>query len=455
MEGKAIIQLFDNESGNLIHEQEDHNLVTNIFSKIFDMAYKGKDFKNYWLSRDIANGLEQTVFADLLGGILIFSEPLQLNADLFYTSQKPMGYAGSLYSGNDPKRGTINASETVPITNVKGETIGMKYVYDFPTNACNGTISSVALTTLAGGDNTTTTTTTTTAFAVLPASYRYSNSVIFNYNPINGTSYNRIFFDDDLIVYASVTDGVLRKYINTAPTVSFNVPLISLSNNMYIEKIYPYTYPTNFIYFKNYMYFVGKNSSSLKYELVKVRTSDLEIESTTELTAMSDTNKFSNQIGLCGNCIYSGLSSTGSGSYTHTINVYDITTHTYTAGKILATGIATSAGYSNEIYRMVETENGTNILIIGTISIGQYSSHFIYPDGTSEIITSSSSTPKNSLGNTPILSANMNYPNSLNYFSTRPISLLGRTLVTINNLSSPIVKTNQNTMKITYEIKLQ
>lgn len=75
--------------------------------------------------------------------ILLFQENLEENPNNFIpnlSKQHNIGYAVNPYSGTNPLRGTLNSAETKDLEN------GRRYVWDFGTDKANGTIRSIGMT---------------------------------------------------------------------------------------------------------------------------------------------------------------------------------------------------------------------------------------------------------------------------------------------------------------------
>lgn len=121
---------------------EKDNLVTNALANIFENNFFGS--MNY---SDI------TPVRDMLGGVLCFEDELTANVNNTLPpcedDNKMIANAGqTAHATPSPTRGNPNGS-------LSGETIdgkGYKFVWDFPTNVANGTISTVCLTNKVGGD---------------------------------------------------------------------------------------------------------------------------------------------------------------------------------------------------------------------------------------------------------------------------------------------------------------
>lgn len=146
LKGKAEIELTDVKTG----EKEtivEENMVTNALSHLFTDNIEGM----FWYEQStgqIWEGFNVPICPNSLGGILLFSEPLVEDAENLYApSANPcIGYSSSNVDATaDPKRGSMNLTESGKIEN------GYKFVFDFSTSQGNGTISAVALTHRLGG----------------------------------------------------------------------------------------------------------------------------------------------------------------------------------------------------------------------------------------------------------------------------------------------------------------
>ena len=148
LKGKTTIELTDVNTGE-VTTVEQENMVTNALGNFFNNNPMG--LFNYLVnSRTIKyfNKYFIPICPNLLGGILLFSEALEENADhiLVGSSQLPMGYASNDANPyDDTKRGSMNLNESMAISN------GYKFVWDFSTSQGNGTIAALALTSNFGG----------------------------------------------------------------------------------------------------------------------------------------------------------------------------------------------------------------------------------------------------------------------------------------------------------------
>ena len=148
LKGKTTIELTDVNTGE-VEAVEQENMLTNALSNFFNNNPMGL-FNYMSNTRTIKyfNKYFAPICPNLLGGILLFPEALEENADniLVGSSQLPMGYASNDANPyDDTMRGSMNLNESMAITN------GYKFVWDFSTSQGNGTIAALALTSCFGG----------------------------------------------------------------------------------------------------------------------------------------------------------------------------------------------------------------------------------------------------------------------------------------------------------------
>lgn len=145
LKGKSTIELFDGITGKKKEEHTDENLVTNAITNLLDL-------RNDLLARGVAvhSILERVtpLYPHYLRGILLWDSVLDNNRELIIPPPgiKCVGHAGGNYGGPNPLRGCLNENET----EVNGNTI--KMVWDFATDKAEATIRSVSLTSVLGGD---------------------------------------------------------------------------------------------------------------------------------------------------------------------------------------------------------------------------------------------------------------------------------------------------------------
>lgn len=145
MKGKATITLTDAKTGKVISCSEEHNLVTNALTNIFNPCqYATLHSFNY--SSLFAGGLP--MWKNLLSGVMLLGNNVEEDPDniLLGSETIPIATAGSEYAGTNVYRGSLNLNETYKTEN------GYHFTWDFGTDKANGTIRCVALTSKMFGD---------------------------------------------------------------------------------------------------------------------------------------------------------------------------------------------------------------------------------------------------------------------------------------------------------------
>ena len=145
LKGTTKIELTNVKTGE-VEVVEKHNLVTTAVENLLNttpplMLYDAKYSIN-------ANMLP--VVPNLIGGILLYENPLDEDSSLHYApgSNYLVGYSSNtVNTGTDVKRGSMNQTESGALEDGSG----YRFVFDFGTSQANGKINSVGLTSEPGG----------------------------------------------------------------------------------------------------------------------------------------------------------------------------------------------------------------------------------------------------------------------------------------------------------------
>lgn len=145
--GKSTIELRNAETGELEFKTEDENMVTNAVYNLINHHYDHHYDNAYWNEKPW--WCMSPILKQCYSGILLFSGNLTEDVEniIAPADVKQIGYAQNQYTGANPERGNLNVSESKEINDGKG----YRFVWDFATDKANGTIRSVALTSLVGG----------------------------------------------------------------------------------------------------------------------------------------------------------------------------------------------------------------------------------------------------------------------------------------------------------------
>lgn len=150
LKGKMVIELTDvntSEVETIVKE----NMVTNAVNNILGL----NPMAIFYTEAEYSTGLVWTgnllpICPNMIGGILLFPQALEENADNIYVQSDnlPVAYASNnVNSTANTARGSLNLTESKALDN------GYKFVWEFTPSQGNGTISAIALTSAKGGEN--------------------------------------------------------------------------------------------------------------------------------------------------------------------------------------------------------------------------------------------------------------------------------------------------------------
>lgn len=145
MEGKATLTLTEAKTGRVVKELREHNLVTDAVKRILQppryAAMYGLNFNSF-----VKNVMP---LYKLFSGIMLLGNTLTESKDnvMLDGSCIPIATAGGEYVGTNVRRGTLNTNETYATDN------GYHFTWDFGTDKANGVIKSIALTSRNMGDS--------------------------------------------------------------------------------------------------------------------------------------------------------------------------------------------------------------------------------------------------------------------------------------------------------------
>lgn len=155
LKGVCEIELKD-ENGNIVKKTRDKNMLTNALSRLLnpDMFMLNLLYATNIYMYEFYN-TKLPILDKLIGGILLFNQTQDEKADnVTYSANDVIG-SGSVMTKlipDDNRIGTFNKEESSIIKDSNGNDIGIKFVWDFATNQCNGTIRSVSLTSGLSGE---------------------------------------------------------------------------------------------------------------------------------------------------------------------------------------------------------------------------------------------------------------------------------------------------------------
>lgn len=152
VKGKATIQLFNAETGEKEQEVIEENLVTKAVENLLNPPLETVIANNAYMPTNLIYNSENLI-TDAYGGLLLFSNTHDENVDNIYPTKDSglIGYASDSISAVSSKEGVRNTAESGWINDEEDNHIGYKFVWDFSTSQANGTISSISLTSIGGG----------------------------------------------------------------------------------------------------------------------------------------------------------------------------------------------------------------------------------------------------------------------------------------------------------------
>lgn len=421
LHGHTKIELKNEKTGEIQVVEKD-NMITNALTKQLEMTPL--------LSISNINTLYAPLHDKGMGGILLFENALEENANNFrFTAQhdNPLtGYAGNnVTSGTDNKQGSRNLIESQKLDN------GFKYVWDFATSEANGQISSVALTNQS-----------------LAISKR---NIVVAYNSISygnkkPAGFDELWYSTDIdwenniitCIYTTASSNGYIKQIKLHLTkLGMNDTVLNteIINSETLPKA-----PANITWFNgdsNYYYGVAVSSTNVSIYRMNKQTHEISSSPIKTITMNSGSTVFGCTLN---NYIYLGRcnkSSNANTLYLAKININDL-------NDVIQTTI-------NSSYTLGQNDLGCFVPDKDCIHAG---SLFIYPDltwdyrSTNSLFITTSDPRRHFVNPENNLAIEVSYQGYYYWY----ITIFANYLATINNLDTPVTKTSEQSMKITYTI---
>lgn len=458
LKGEATIELKDIHTGEVevLHEA---NLVTNALSDVINYA-------SAWMVDRTLNFASSIypIYNHLLGGVVIFPEVLEEDATKCWAPYHldPTGFASNVANtGTDVRRGSLNANESGFVLSQEGEKIGYKYVWDFSTHQGNGAVASICLTHPLAGYNW--------------------------YGCLDGPADGRLKVfvkNQDITGYRSNNDPL------------WNIPVFTILLNQNSGYAYGINFGTGILYRERVIPFndIGMHDFSIHFGSYKM---DAVYE---EAANFSNTNFFKNSgtryFFPVSDTEILGVSNAGNSSGSASVRwiKINVLTEEYTEGTwsiqaqlaVSRCNVAQSNGYMfwvsydrKSVYKI----NLTNVADVKSIPAGFTIGGYDEGSPSRDVLTS---IPSGVILGTNFYISNDTIHKTITYgdcqgnnynlyggvlygpylrgygYIYRPygdpanskfsVSLIPQYLATINNLSSPVTKTADKTMKITYTL---
>lgn len=463
MKGYTKIELTNIHTGEK-EVVEKHNIVTNNLSEMYKTFLLGNS-NRYFDSTE-------PLYDRGMGGIILFSNQLTEDANkygmIFNSADDIVGCAGNfINTSSDNQIGSRNQTESKILDN------GYKYVWDFGTSQANGTISAVGLTnsiacsksglayaTPYSVDYTTDHSISKYLLAYgLGKNYKFSNIVSYNFD-------NNTFIAVNLVSATEAKFTVYKVDVNTQYILPANIPtgskkILKLSEtNVTMPEGLNITYGNILDGFDGYYYYV-EHPNNNKLKLARISKTNFTYDSTyglKDITYKSNllytiqTDDISTADKIANGYLYTRANDKSSALYK--IKLSDPAKYT---------DITIPNNYYDSNYSVYVVSNGKCIYVCGNIIFPDDSiRHYNYNDFNASndnpnkkyyFVCASSMGYGDCILISPDSSKFVTIPKSYydNYIRIG-IGYFFNSLSTINNLSSPVVKTADKTMKITYTI---
>lgn len=477
LKGKTIIELTDVNTGKKeVHEDE--NMFTNALNEIFGVMPQLLDYEKVYNANSFNTSNEgyYRLFQRLLGGILLFDKALPEDANQIFAPTDANLVGCGVYDKQNNTSGTVrgNFNQTESELNISQRY--MKFVYDFTTSQANGEIASVCLTSQVGGYTT-----------------YGSSDAVFNSANKNGYDLHRNF-----LRYTSSSQGtglVGAKAVDA----TFNCNMTGVD---YIVALSP-EFDT-VVYFsllddKTGIKIVKRKMYVKEFSLLDNAYQKKELLETKDITIGSD---FKNNVYNCDynfdtsdNCLYimhtnnSTIASNGK-IYIEKISLEDYTLETFIVTNTTSTVLNVPNAYFGKCFngyiylvsnnssipatyrfkinnsadvKEIKTKDGDSIILYPKYCINGRvycaNGYVITEDGVAlkteckicDIITNDSEA---SICITPVIGHEIfRHVSHVQGNYTPKFATVGNYLATINNLSQPVTKTADKTMKVTYVIQ--
>lgn len=468
LKGKTTIELTDVNTGekNVVEEE---NMITNALSNIFAPL-------GHLINADAIYNQYNMYYQKLLGGLLLFDNTIEEDANQIYAPANTNLVGCAIYNKQNNTTGKMRGGYNQTESEFNSKKNYMKFVYDFSTSQANGTIACVALTSQQGGGT----------------SYGSSDAVLDSDNSLALTPYNNLLqYAHSSYTGADTGDQYSGCTVGTTELLF----LLDIDNDIaYYVKIKS---ATSISIVKRRMYLksvsVFENPYAKKALIEEFDLAELGTALKTNYIGYNfDTTKKYLYIFTCAN-----YTTAVNGTFLITrikMSDWSITqyTMTNTTGETLSTsgtrfafaddGFVYLKGYESpyEIYKF-EIGNSANVIKIKRNGMSAttgvpvleingriYYQTFGNSPSSSRVYIVNRETNEclkienyclyayyNAACYTPVLNHPMLFYASYGSYSTGGFFIMANYLATINNLSEPVTKTADKTMKITYTIQEQ
>lgn len=468
LKGTMKIELTDVNTGETETVLE-QNMVTNALAEIFKpLAHLNTPSAMY-------NSLAP-YYQKLLGGILLFDTNIEENPEMLYAPSSANLVGCAAYNAQNNTTGTMRGGYNQTESELNLTNRYMKYVYDFATSQANGTISCVCLTHVNAGY-----TGYGSSDAVVNTSYPLGISFydgVLQYVHTNFTGANtgdkysgltigttEVLFlidrENDVAYYFKINNSSSisiikrRAYLRSVSVLESPYSKKSLIEEFTLDELST-TLSTNYIAYNfdhadNCLYIFSSGSSTTavngNYQITKI---DISNWSVTQYTMVNTTDTTLTTNGTRFAFVHNGYVYLK--QYNSPYNIYKFEVgNSANVTKITLKGMTSVSGYPFMAY------NGRIYYLVAANSSGSRRV-YIVNDTTNECLKTENYEMYNNYYYccyTPVLNEPMLYYCSVGNYTTSTFFVPVNYLATINNLTEPVTKTADKTMKITYIVQEQ
>ena len=468
LKGKMTIELTDVNTGevNVIKEE---NMVTNALANIFAPL-------GHLVNADIIYNSYNSYFRTLLGGLLLFDNNIEEDANQLYAPSNTNMVGCAVYNTQNNTTGKMRGGYNQAESEFNNKQKYMKFVYDFTTSQANGTISCVCLTHQLGGYNgygsndAVLNTGATLAISPYSGTLQYVHTSYTGGN--TGDKYSGCTVGTTELLFLLDLDNDTAYYfkIKNANSISIvkrrmYLKSVSVFENPYSQKAlieeteldalatalstsyiaYNYDVNENCLYiFSSANYYININGT---FQITRIQLSDWSIR---QWTMTNTTNEQLSTNGMRFAFADNGFVYLKGYNSPYEIYKFEIG-NSANVVKMKRNGVGSNDGFpmyamngriyyqtnsSNSSYRHIYILNTETETILKTENFEVFNCYYMpcY---------------------TPVLNHPMLLYCSFGNYTTSTFFIPANYLATINNLSEPVTKTADKTMKITYTIQEQ
>lgn len=443
------IQLFDAKTGEMHTEVKAENIITNGYQTVKNEALQNEITVASFEGVKDQNSNFKPV--DGMGGILLLNELQVDNINNFMPQGQVVGYAGDSVSSSDIRRGQRNDGES---GTVGSPTVtGFIDVYDFATDEANGTINSVAKCSTDGGNGQLFTT--------------FGNEISDFVGLTN--KYNQAYNDDkSILIQAENGSGNRQQVPITEGKYRYEQALYTGQYENTALTLTGFQSDRGVTFYAGFWYTLAHHIASDEDRIVKLDDDWNEIASFDTTLSLTETNFWSFTCGILDdgtdlNAVF--ISAIDTGADTVTFKVLNLTSGLIT-DTIVTDNMTLSTVFASSkvIYNTFRDPNGNeNLVCILNNGNGAVDKYLVIFDNAKQVIEQNMSdfngfidgvttvttvqVPTGGYEKIIRLSMDIQFAND-NSEQMR----FDRIMMSNNDLGSPVVKTSNDTMKVSVQV---